>query len=79
MKIEVKVVPRAHKNCVEKKEGKYIVRTTTIPEDGKANVHVIMLLAKYFGVAKSCVNIVRGHAVRNKIVEIEDECFKKKI
>lgn len=70
MKIEVKVIPRAHKNSVEVVNGMYIVRTTVVPESGKANVQVVKLLAQHFGVGRSCVNIVKGHAVRHKIVKI---------
>ena len=70
MQIEIKVITKAHKNSVEEKDGKYIVRTTTVPENGKANVQVVKLLAKHFGVGKSCVRIVRGHKDCHKFVEI---------
>ncbi len=70
MNIQVKVVPRAHKNSVEKNGDVYIVRTTTVPESGKANAHVVALLAKHFRVGKSCIEIVRGHTSRHKVVHI---------
>lgn len=39
--------------------------------DGAANKEVIQLLAKHFGVAKSSVEILRGHKGRQKIICIE--------
>ena len=41
--------------------------------DGQANVAVTELLAKHFGVAKSRVEILRGHASRTKTVRIDPE------
>jgi uncharacterized protein YggU (UPF0235/DUF167 family) len=38
--------------------------------DGKANVAAIATLAKYFGVAKSRVTIVRGHTAHQKVVRV---------
>ncbi|MGK2853554.1 MAG: DUF167 domain-containing protein [Microbacteriaceae bacterium] len=38
--------------------------------DGKANDALVRVLAEHFGVSKSRVTIVRGHASRTKIVEI---------
>ncbi len=66
--IRVKVVPRAHKNSVEKKDGVYIIRTTVVPESGKANMRAIALIAEHFGVGKSCVEIIRGHTSRHKVM-----------
>lgn len=38
--------------------------------DGKANRAVIELLAEYYGVPKSRVEIVRGHTARTKAIRI---------
>jgi hypothetical protein len=38
--------------------------------DGKANLAVIDLLARHFGVAKSHIKILRGQSSRNKLIEI---------
>lgn len=70
MRIFVKVIPKAHKNSVEIVDGVYVVHTTIVPENGKANVQVQKLLAKYFGVGKSCVVIIKGQTTRNKIIDI---------
>jgi uncharacterized protein (TIGR00251 family) len=39
--------------------------------DGQANTAVVELLASHFGVAKSRVEILRGHASRIKTVRID--------
>ncbi len=70
MRINVKVTPRAKSNSVTQERGLYIIRTTAVPVDGKANDTVQKMLAKHFGVAKSCVQIVRGATARTKTVEI---------
>ena len=40
------------------------------PIDGEANAALIKLLAKHFGVAKSCINIKTGAHGRKKLVEV---------
>ena len=47
------------------------MRVTAAPEDGKANSAVVSLLAKTLGVAKSNVQILRGHGSRDKVVAVE--------
>ena len=48
----------------------YLVHTTAIPVENKANEKVIELLSEYFGVAKSRMKVIRGQSSRNKIIEI---------
>jgi hypothetical protein len=38
--------------------------------DGKANLALIELLARHFGIAKSAIQIIRGHSSRRKIIEL---------
>ncbi len=40
------------------------------PIDGEANAALIKLLAKHFGIAKSCIIIKNGTRGRQKLVEI---------
>ncbi|HVX54626.1 DUF167 domain-containing protein [Nocardioides sp.] len=40
--------------------------------DGAANTGVIRVLAAHFGVPRSRVAIVRGHASRIKVVEVDE-------
>jgi uncharacterized protein YggU (UPF0235/DUF167 family) len=71
MLIEVKVITKAYKNSVEHNDGeKYTVRTTIVPEKGKANKMVQKLLSDYFNVAKSNINIIKGISSKNKIIDI---------
>ena len=71
MRIYVKVIPRAGKNEVVKiSEEQYKVKVTAAPEKGKANEAVVKLLAEYFNVQKSLINIVGGRTARTKIINI---------
>ncbi|HCP23120.1 MAG TPA: DUF167 domain-containing protein, partial [Dehalococcoidia bacterium] len=46
------------------------LRVTAPPTGGKANAGVTALIAKSLGVAKSKVQIVRGHSSRDKVVSV---------
>ena len=71
MRIKVKVKPGASKNEVKKiDENLYEVRTTTVPEKGKANEKVVELLSDFFDVPKSKIKIVKGQTNREKEVEV---------
>ena len=71
MRIKVKVKPGASENEVKKiDENLYEVRTTTIPEKGKANEKVVELLSDFFDVPKSKIKIVKGQTSREKEVEV---------
>jgi hypothetical protein len=71
MRIYARVTPRAGKNEVLKiSDGEYKVKVTAVPEKGKANEKVVELLADYFGVSKSLVNIVGGKSTKTKIIDI---------
>jgi len=47
------------------------VAVTAPPHDGQANDAVRDAVAEYLGVPRSHVRIVRGHAGRRKILEID--------
>lgn len=72
MKIKVKVIPNADKNEVVEEEGILKVKVKSPPTGGRANKEVIEILAKFYEVKKSCVNIKKGFKSREKIVEIEE-------
>lgn len=57
------------------------VRLKASPVDGKANEALIKLLAKEFGVAKSCISIKTGQTSRHKILQldIEDALLARKL
>ena len=79
----VRVVPRASKSeIVGEHDGALKVRVASPPVDGAANQELIKLLAKTFGVSKSDVEIVGGHASKIKQIQIVDlakETFLRKI
>jgi uncharacterized protein len=71
MRIYVKVIPRSSLNKVEKiSQGEYKVKLTAPPVDGEANKMLIEILADYFEVSKSQVEIVGGKSAKKKIVDI---------
>ncbi len=75
MRILVYVSPRAKQDRVEPiGEGVYRVRVKAQPVKGQANERLRQILARYFGVSVSAVQIVRGHTARVKVVEIAGGC-----
>ena len=71
MRIYVKVKPNSGFNEIDKiSDSEYSVRLTASPNKGKANQLLLKLLAKYFGVSKSEVEIVGGKTARVKIVDV---------
>ena len=47
----------------------YTVYLRAKPHDGEANIALIKILAKHFGVPKTSISIVRGAKSRNKTIE----------
>ena len=46
------------------------LRVAAPPEGCKANLAVVALLAETFGIPKSRVKVIRGHASRQKLVSL---------
>lgn len=70
MKREVKIKPNATHAGVVEENGILEVSVYASPTDGKANEEMIELLADYFEVAKSAIEIIQGRTSRSKIIEI---------
>jgi len=71
MRIYVKVSPRSSKKEIIKiSEGEYKVKLTAAPVDGEANKMLIAMLAEYFNVPKSSIEIVGGKSAKIKIVDV---------
>ena len=69
--ISVHVIKGAHTNRVDGwQDGVLRVRLRVAPEKGKANKALIELLADYFLVAKSEVEIVSGTTSHNKRIRL---------
>ncbi len=71
MILTVKVLPKAKENKIIHASGFLKIKVTAAPEKGKANEKVIKLLADYFAVPKSRVQIISGLTTRKKLVKIE--------
>lgn len=74
--VAVHLTPNASRNevtGVEKIDGKAArlkVKVTTVPEKGKANRALCALLAKYFKLPKSSIEVISGSKSRTKSVLI---------
>ena len=69
--IALRVTPKASRNRITTEADQIRVYVTTAPEDGKANAAVQKLLAKALGLPKTRLRLVRGHASRDKMFEVE--------
>ncbi|MEI8012500.1 MAG: DUF167 domain-containing protein [Candidatus Omnitrophota bacterium] len=72
MIIQVKVIPGAKKNMVHEVEGGIRVQLTAPPVDGKANEALVDLLAEYYGVRSSRIEIIKGLKSRHKVINIKN-------
>lgn len=73
MKIIVKAKPNSKEDKVEKTgEQNYSVSVKAPPVGGKANDAIIRLLADYFDVSPSMIEIISGYAARTKVLEVKD-------
>lgn len=71
MKIKVKAKPNSRKNEIIKLGVDYYeVKVTVPPEKGKANEKIRELLAKYFNVPKSRIELVSGESFKEKVFEV---------
>lgn len=71
-RISLTVKPQAKlESVIEQSANDFLVAVHVPARDGKANARVIELLAEYFHIAKSNIRIVRGHAARKKLIEID--------
>ena len=69
--LRVRVQPRASRDEVVGWQGPALrVRVTAPPEDGRANGAAAALLAEACGVPRSAVELVRGHASRDKLFRV---------
>ncbi|OPX17555.1 hypothetical protein BXT86_05850 [candidate division WOR-3 bacterium 4484_100] len=68
-KIRIKVITRAKKQeVIQLKDDYYKVKLTSPPVRGQANRELISLLARYFKVKKSSIELVRGLHSKEKLV-----------
>ena len=73
-KYSVKVIANASRDNIELVDQANIkMHITKVPEKGKANKHIIKLLAKHFKCSKAAISIVNGELSAHKIIEINQE------
>jgi uncharacterized protein len=73
MEIFVKVKPASNEEKVEKiDDTHFAVSVKEPPVKGLANKGVVRVLAEYFGVSQSRVQIIFGHFNRQKIIKIDN-------
>lgn len=69
--IDIRVVPRASRSEIVGFESDVLkVRIAAPPVDNAANMELIKLLAKAFGISKSSIEIVGGQSSRSKRVRV---------
>jgi uncharacterized protein (TIGR00251 family) len=70
-RISVTVQPNARSVTITKiGENEFHAAVREPARDGRANLALIELLARHFGIAKSTIKIIRGHSSRRKIIEL---------
>lgn len=70
--IAIRVTPKASRERLVVEDGQIRAYVTVVPEDGKANAAVQVLLAKALGIAKSRLALVRGQTSRDKVFRVTD-------
>ncbi len=69
--LEVRVQPRASRDQISGyADGRYKIRICAPPVDNAANAYLLKFLAHEFGIAKSRLEVIRGHSSRNKRIII---------
>jgi uncharacterized protein (TIGR00251 family) len=72
MKIFVKVKPNSNKEEIKMlEEGKFVISLTSPAEKNKANLDLVKVLSKHFGVSHKEIIIKAGLSNREKIIEIK--------
>lgn len=69
--LTVTVQPKSSQNKIASENGVVKVWVNAPPVDGEANEAVIKLFSKSLKVAKSKIEIIRGHSSREKTLRIE--------
>ena len=71
--LKIKVIPKSKNNHVEKVGGVFHVWTSAPAVDGKANVAVLPVLARFLGVKRYNLKITRGLKSRHKIIALDNQ------
>ena len=73
MQVHVILKPNSkhREQIIANNDGTLTLYTKAPAMDGKANEAAVRLLAKYYGVSKARVRLVRGHTSKHKVFEID--------
>lgn len=72
MKLQITLKPNAKQEKVEKISAtEFRVAVKAPPLEGKANLALVKLLAKYFQVPQSSIRIISGLKSKRKLVEVQ--------
>ena len=68
----LRIQPRASRNAVVGRHGESIrIRLAAPPVDGAANEALVSYRADRLGVTSAAIALTRGHAARDKVVEVK--------
>lgn len=71
MILNIKVIPKAKANCIQKLNANSLkVRLAAPPVNGRANKELIETLSEYYKVKRGQIAIMRGERSQNKIIKI---------
>ena len=70
MKYSIMVKPGSSQEKVEARENELLVFTHARAHDGEANKRVVEILADYFDVSKSQIEIASGQKSKKKTIEV---------
>lgn len=65
---------KSYVKVIHNEDGSFLLKVFVkeVPENGKANMAVIKLLAKEIGIPQSNLDIISGHKNKNKIISIKN-------
>ena len=71
MIVHVKVKPSSNKQEIESfGNDRYLIYLKSSPEDDRANIELINMLSKYFGIPVGRIRIKTGRHDNNKTIEL---------
>ncbi|RUM24905.1 DUF167 domain-containing protein [Rhizobium vallis] len=79
LRLAVRLTPNGGRDAIDgieadgEAETHLKARVTAVPEKGKANKALILLISKSLGIPKSSVSLISGETARKKILRIEGD------
>jgi len=71
MILEVRVIPKASRSLVVKKDNSLKVYLTKPATGGLANRELICLLSEYLNIKKYQIKIIKGEKSRDKLIQVD--------